>query len=139
MGTRGGCARVRALLGVYVTGAIAPADRPVVLRHLASCERCRDELAGLAGLPGLLRRPSVQAAAEAPGAAADAAGRGADRLARVRRLLGGRLLGGIALRWRRHRWVLPVGVTATWLTAAGHLPLQSHRCNLSSPTGIWCW
>jgi anti-sigma factor RsiW len=96
---------VRALLGVYVTGAIAPADRPVVLRHLASCERCRDELAGLAGLPGLLRRPSVQAAAEgaAPEAAArGAAARGADRLARVRRLLG-----GMALRWRRHRWVLP--------------------------------
>jgi predicted anti-sigma-YlaC factor YlaD len=35
----------------------------VVVRHLASCERCRDELAGLAGLPGLLSRPSVRAAA----------------------------------------------------------------------------
>jgi hypothetical protein len=34
-------------------------------RHLASCEQCREELADLAGLPGLLRRPPVQAAAEA--------------------------------------------------------------------------
>jgi anti-sigma factor RsiW len=95
---------------VYVTGAIAPADRPVVLRHLASCERCRDELAGLAGLPGLLRRPSVQAAAEAPGAAAEATSgaghRGADRLARL-----SRLLSGTALWRRRHRWVLPPLVT----------------------------
>jgi predicted anti-sigma-YlaC factor YlaD len=63
MGTRGECAGIRALLGVYITGAIAPADRWVVVRHLASCERCRDELAGLAGLPGLLSRPSVRAAA----------------------------------------------------------------------------
>jgi anti-sigma factor RsiW len=46
---------------VYVTGAIAPADRAALVRHLASCERCRDELAGLAGLPGLLRRLPVQA------------------------------------------------------------------------------
>jgi anti-sigma factor RsiW len=57
------CGDMRAWLGVYVTGAIAAADRPAVVRHLASCERCRDELAGLAGLPGLLDRPSVRAAA----------------------------------------------------------------------------
>ncbi len=59
------CDGVRPLLGVYLTGAIAPADRAVLTRHLASCEQCREELAGLAGLPGLLRRPPVQAAAEA--------------------------------------------------------------------------
>ncbi len=62
---------VRALLGVYLTGAIAPADRAVLTRHLACCEQCRGELAGLAGLPGLLRRPPVQAAAEACEAGAD--------------------------------------------------------------------
>ena len=60
------CADVRPLLGVYVMGAITPADRAVFTRHLDSCERCREELAGLAALPGLLRRPLVQAAAEAP-------------------------------------------------------------------------
>ncbi len=59
------CADVRSLLGVYLMGAIAPDDRVVCTRHLAGCEQCRDELAGLAGLPGLLRRPPVQAAAEA--------------------------------------------------------------------------
>jgi anti-sigma factor RsiW len=64
MNGTGECEDVRPLLGVYVMGAIAPADRAVFTRHLASCEQCREELAGLAALPGLLRRPPVQAAAE---------------------------------------------------------------------------
>ena len=59
------CAGMRPLLGVYLTGAIAPADRAVVVRHLAGCADCRAELAGLAALPALLRRPPVQAAAQA--------------------------------------------------------------------------
>jgi anti-sigma factor RsiW len=49
------CAQIRPELGVYVLGAIAPADRARVGRHLASCPRCREEVAGLARLPGLLR------------------------------------------------------------------------------------
>ena len=61
------CAGIRPLLGVYLTGAIAPADRAVVVRHLAACADCRTELAGLAGLPGLLRRSPVYAAAQALG------------------------------------------------------------------------
>ena len=61
------CAGIRPLLGVYLTGAIAPADRAVVVHHLAACAGCRTELAGLAGLPGLLRRPPVYAAAQALG------------------------------------------------------------------------
>jgi hypothetical protein len=50
------CGELRQELGVYVLGAIGPADRTEVDRHLASCTRCRDELAGLAGLPALLGR-----------------------------------------------------------------------------------
>jgi predicted lipoprotein with Yx(FWY)xxD motif len=65
MDDAGMCAGIRPLLGVYLTGAIAPADRAVVVRHLAACADCRAELAGLAGLPGLLRRPPVHAAAQA--------------------------------------------------------------------------
>src|SRR6478672_6045403 len=60
------CAGIRPQLGVYLTGAIAPADRVVVVRHLTACADCRAELAGLAGLPALLRRPPVQAAAQEP-------------------------------------------------------------------------
>ena len=58
----GPCGEVRQELAVYVLGAIEPADRSVVDRHLAECANCRDELAGLAGLPALLRRVSPQEA-----------------------------------------------------------------------------
>jgi predicted lipoprotein with Yx(FWY)xxD motif len=42
------------------------------VRHLASCERCRDEVAGLAALPGLLRRLPARAAAQPCGDSAAA-------------------------------------------------------------------
>ena len=66
MDDAGTCAGIRPQLGVYLTGAIAPADRVVVVRHLTACASCRAELAELAGLPALLRRPPVQAAAQEP-------------------------------------------------------------------------
>jgi predicted lipoprotein with Yx(FWY)xxD motif len=66
MDDAGTCAGIRPQLGVYLTGAIAPADRVAVVRHLTACAGCRAELAGLAGLPALLRRPPVQAAAQEP-------------------------------------------------------------------------
>jgi anti-sigma factor RsiW len=50
------CAQIRQELGVYLLGTIEPARREVVARHLAACQECRVELAGLAGLPALLRR-----------------------------------------------------------------------------------
>jgi Putative zinc-finger len=39
-----------------VLGAIDPVERGLVDAHLATCRDCRDELAGLAGLPALLAR-----------------------------------------------------------------------------------
>ena len=74
MGGSGTCASVRSQLGVYLTGSIFPADRAVVVRHLASCADCRTELADLAGLPGLLRRPACQTAAEVSGSGKPAPG-----------------------------------------------------------------
>jgi anti-sigma factor RsiW len=59
----GECADIRAQLGIYLFGAIAPGDRATVVRHLATCPDCRDELAGLAALPALLLRPPVVLAA----------------------------------------------------------------------------
>jgi len=50
------CADARLSLGVYVLGAIDPAERALVDAHLLTCQDCRDELAGLAGLPALLAR-----------------------------------------------------------------------------------
>src|SRR5262252_7841419 len=51
-----GCREIRQALGVYVLGAIDPAERARVDEHLATCADCREELAGLAGLPAMLRR-----------------------------------------------------------------------------------
>lgn len=67
MSGTGTCADIRVELGVYVLGAIAPADRAKVVRHLAACERCREELAGLAPLPALLRRLPPEAVSEPAG------------------------------------------------------------------------
>ncbi len=53
------CRDIRHALGVYVLGAIDPADRSMVDAHLSTCPECREELAGLAGLPALLRRIPV--------------------------------------------------------------------------------
>ena len=51
-----GCEEVRLALGVYVVGAIDPAERSIVDKHLSQCSECQAELAGLAGLPALLGR-----------------------------------------------------------------------------------
>ena len=50
------CTDAKLSLGVYVLGAIDPAERALVDGHLMTCRDCRDELAGLAGLPALLAR-----------------------------------------------------------------------------------
>ncbi|HXW45200.1 MAG TPA: zf-HC2 domain-containing protein, partial [Streptosporangiaceae bacterium] len=55
---------MRQLLGVYVVGAIDPAERGQVDEHLTECQGCRDELALLAGLPAMLSRvPAADVAA----------------------------------------------------------------------------
>jgi hypothetical protein len=50
------CTEARHSLGVYVLGAIDPVERGLIDAHLETCQECRDELAGLAGLPALLAR-----------------------------------------------------------------------------------
>lgn len=45
-------------LGSYVLGALDPRDRSMLEQHLGSCPACREELASLAGLPGLMSRVS---------------------------------------------------------------------------------
>lgn len=62
-----GCQRICPLLGVYVLGAIDPAERSQVDAHLAGCPACREELAGLAGLPALLGRVQFDEAARIAG------------------------------------------------------------------------
>lgn len=56
------CREIRQSLGVYVLGAIDPAERAQVEEHLTTCPGCREELASLAGLPAMLRKvPFVEA------------------------------------------------------------------------------
>jgi hypothetical protein len=58
------CSRLRISLGVYVLGAIEPAERAAVDAHLSGCPRCRDELASLAGLPAMLGRVTEEQIAQ---------------------------------------------------------------------------
>lgn len=48
--------------GAYILGALAPAERAEFERHLAGCPPCRDSMAQLAVLPGLLGRLDPAAA-----------------------------------------------------------------------------
>lgn len=108
-----GCRDIRHLLGVYVLGAIDPAERPVVDGHLAGCRACRDELAGLAPLPAMLSR--VPAADVEQISRAPAAARGAPP---PRQLLDS-LLGRVAARRRSRLRRGVLGIAAAALVAAG--------------------
>ena len=139
------CAQARRELGVYLLGAIEPAQRALVERHLAGCQACRAELSDLAGLPSLLRRvpadavlqlqadDTVQATPPPPLSALLA------RMAAV----------------RRRRWILTfaavviTGIAAAWgvqtLRAAAPLPpaaatawARAVTVQAANPiTGIW--
>ena len=50
----------RLSLGAYVLGALDPIERAGVDAHLSECVACRDELAGLAAMPGLLSRVRLE-------------------------------------------------------------------------------
>jgi|SRR4051812_45524749 len=50
------CKEIEVSLGVFVLGALEPAERHAVEAHLADCPRCTAILAELAPLPGLLHR-----------------------------------------------------------------------------------
>jgi len=111
------CHEARLSLGVYVLGAIDPAERALVDQHLAGCRDCRDELAGLAGLPALLARVSTEEAialAASDGPPPEEEGQPApDQLLAT-------VLDLTAARRRRRRWREAVlGVAAALVIAAG--------------------
>jgi anti-sigma factor RsiW len=118
MGRTGECAGIPPQLGAHVTGAIAPADRAALVRHLASCERCRGELAGLAALPALLRRLSAKVAAQPSGESAAAHERDAGEA------LLGRVLGRMAVRRRRRRRALAAAAAVLAAAAAAGWALR---------------
>jgi predicted anti-sigma-YlaC factor YlaD len=75
------CTEATISLGAYVVGALDHTERVDLEAHLARCPMCRDELAELAPLPGLLSRLTVDEVLAGP-PALDAAADGAmlDRL-----------------------------------------------------------
>ena len=105
------CAQIRPELGVYVLGAIAPADRAVVNRHLASCPRCREEVAELAGLPAHLRKVPVADAMQLSGE------RQPDHSGPPEALVDG-LVGRTGTVRRRRRWSLAAAAAVLAAVAA---------------------
>lgn len=53
--------------GAYVLGSLAPAERTLYERHLSVCPVCREEVAEIAVLPGLLGRLDATAASQIVG------------------------------------------------------------------------
>jgi len=119
---RAGCDSLERLsLGAYILGALDPAERAAVDTHLSECAACRDELAGLASMPGLLSRVSLEDVLEpdpspSPGAA--------DRLiARFR----------AARRTRRRRLGAAAGAVAVAAVAAGAIVLGTQGSTVTPP------
>lgn len=109
------CRSLRELLGVYVVGAIEPAERSVVDAHLDYCHDCREELAGLAVLPALLHRVSLGEAEHLLGADA----LGDDGLAELSPDLLPSLLRQVATRRRSRRLRAAFTVAAVSLAIVG--------------------
>ncbi|HUD38460.1 MAG TPA: zf-HC2 domain-containing protein [Streptosporangiaceae bacterium] len=108
------CRRFRELLGVYVVGAIEPAERSLLDEHLNGCQGCRDELAALAVLPALLHRIPV---AEAEQLAESGHG-GEDQDDPAPQVLAG-LLGDVGARRRRRRVRTVLAAAAAVIVAVG--------------------
>ena len=108
------CAQARPSLGVYVLGAIHPAERDLAATHLLTCQECRDQVAGLAGLPGFLARLGTDAVSRACAddsidtAAAAAPGH-----------LPGAVLELVRARRRRNRWRYLAAAAAVAAIAVG--------------------
>jgi len=105
------CGDIRRALGVYVVGAIEPAERSTVDAHLSHCSDCREELAGLAGLPALLGK--------VPKEDAERLALGTDELEEAPAELLDSLLRQVAARRRARRWRAVAAAAAAAIIAVG--------------------
>jgi anti-sigma factor RsiW len=124
----------RQALGVYVLGAIDPAERSQVDRHVTGCQECRDELAGLAGLPALLSRVSADEVGRISLEDADAAPVGATPPGD---LLESALSLTAARRRRQHRWQAAAAVVAAAGIVAGLRLASGAPASASAPPASW--
>jgi len=129
----GPCAQIRPELGVYVLGAIAPADRARISGHLASCRRCREEVAGLAGLPALLRAVPAATVAQLSRESPD------DPSGPPEALVEG-LIGRVAaVRRRRRRALAAAAAVLAAAAAAGWAPRVLHPGPPPRPAASSWW
>jgi hypothetical protein len=105
------CNEIRQALGVYVVGAIDPAERSVVDAHLGDCLGCREELAGLAGLPALLGRVPLEDA--------ERLALGGEELEEAPTELLDALLAQVSARRRARRWRVVTAAAAAAVIAVG--------------------
>ncbi len=128
------------LLGVYVLGAIDRTDRPLVDEHLRDCARCRDELVGLAPLPAMLGRVSLEEAERiAAGGHDEPAELSPDVLNSLLRQVSrrrGRLWRG-AVAVAAAAVMVAGAVTAVELTRAGASPAGGGEVAAASYAGVW--
>ena len=108
------CREIRQLLGVYVVGAIDPAERSLVDTHLDTCRDCREELSGLAGLPALLGRVPLAEAQRLVGE-----GSAIPEMAEPPAEILNGLLERVAARRRVRRWRSVLALAAAVAIAAG--------------------
>lgn len=116
------CGDLRVALGAYVVGALDPGERTQVDAHLSGCAGCREELATLAGLPGLLGRLSEEEAVAAWGR---------QRLP----LLLEATLAELRRRRRSHRWrarLVAVVAAVALAVAGGGIALALHPVSSAS-------
>lgn len=118
------CNDIRHALGVYVVGAIDPAERSIVDAHLSRCLDCREELAGLAGLPALLGRVPLEDA--------ERLALGDEELEEAPAELLDALLAQVSSRRRARRWRVIAAAAAAAIIAVGGgglagAILMSHR------------
>lgn len=113
------CAEARLALGAYVLGALDAVERQAVDAHLGRCQHCRDELAGLAALPGLLGRLSGEEAQAARVPPSDAPLRGA--------------LATLSRRRRRRFRLAAVAAVAVLALAGGTAMVAALRPPAASP------
>jgi Putative zinc-finger len=111
------CREIRQLLGVYVVGAIDPAERAYVDAHLAECGACREELGGLAGLPALLGRVPVAEVEQM--SQVGAGGRAVPDMAEPPAELLNSLLRRVSARQRNRKWRSVLALAAAVAIAAG--------------------
>jgi anti-sigma-K factor RskA len=127
-GARGpACRDLRLLLGVYVVGAIDPAERALVDEHLSTCAACRDELAGLAGLPAMLGRVPAEDVARMSSTVVNLP----ERHEPSPEMLNS-LLNKVAARRRTRVWRGAVAVAAAAVVAAGGTAVALNLAGSSS-------